>query len=153
MKRLNIIGKYIDKFYAFYDGAKVWGCNVHADMDKMPYYDLWFDIHQKPSQYLLDNVPSEKLMLRDGKIFEIAKKMMQGEYLNNSMCYMLFYALLNGYEEVKFYGCTLDNTEQEIRQMHKEALNMVIMFCRGKGMKITSNRPELLINYERYATC
>ena len=150
MKKLNIIGKYIDKYYAFYDDAKVWGCNLHSDMDKFPRYDLWFDIHKKPNQELLKIVPPEKLVLRDEKIYEIAQNEMQGEYLNNSMCYMLFYALLNGYKEVKFYGCTLLNTEQEVREMHREALNMVIMYCRGKGMKITSNRPEMLINYERY---
>ena len=150
MNKVNIIGKYIDKFYAFYDDAEIWGCNVHEDFDKMPRYNLWFDIHKRPSAYLLDHIHPDKLILRDDYIFKLAHNTLQGEYINNSMCYMLFYALINGYKEVKFYGCTFDNTDQEIRTKQKEALNMLIMYCRGRGMIIESNRPELLIQYQRY---
>lgn len=150
MKKINIIGKLSDKYFAFKDkDAEIWGCNWHDDFFNLPRYDLWFDIHVNPHPMVLDNINPDKLILRDNYIFQLAYSTLQGEYINNSMCYMLFYALINGYNEVKFYGCTLeDDTEKRTHQ--KEALNMIIMYCKGRGMLIDSNRPELFMNYERY---
>lgn len=148
-KKINIIGKLQDKFFAFEDDAEIWGCNWHDDFDLLPRYDLWFDIHKEPNSKVLDNINPDKLVLRDEYIFKLAKETLQGEYINNSMCYMLFYALINGYKEVKFYGCSL-NDDHEQRTKQKEALNMLIMYCRGRGMLIDSNRPDLFIKYERY---
>ena len=65
------------------------------------------------------------------------------------MCYMLFLAYIKGYNEVRFYGCSL-TSPQEIREQQRRALNNVIMFCRGKGMKISSNMDILIDKFERY---
>ena len=150
MNKLHIIGKLSDKFYAFEDkDAEIWGCNWHDDFNKLPRYDLWFDIHEPLSEQIIQNINCTKLMRYDANLYKTAYNTLGGEYINNSMCYMLFYAYLMGYKHVKFYGCALLN-DTEIRYHQREALNMVIMFCRGKGMIIESNRPELFITYNRY---
>lgn len=151
-KKVFIIGKVMDKWQTpFYlEDFDIWLCNWHEDFKNIPRYNLWFDIHKKPNSKVLKYIPSDKLILRDEKIFDEAFEKMQGEYLNNSMCYMLFYALIEGYEYVKFYGCRLNNSQEEQRTRQKEALNAVIMFCRGWGMIVESNNSDLIFSYDRY---
>lgn len=149
--KLAIIGKLPDKFNAPFNDMNwdIWGCNWHDDFFDIPRYTEWFDIHKKVHPMVEKHIEFTKLNKRVEYVFEFAKGIMQGEYLNNSMCYMLFLAYIKGYNEVCFYGCSL-TSPQEIREQQRRALNNVIMFCRGKGMKISSNMDILIDKFDRY---
>ena len=147
--KIAIIGKLPSKFQAPYDDSsyQIWGCNVHEDMYKIPRYDLWFDIHNKPSRY--NNIPEEKLFLRKDFNFDKAKKLLGGDYLNNSMSIMVMEAIMREADEIRLYGCRLDS-DSEIRTKQLENLRELLFFAKGKGIKVYSYENNVLREYERY---
>lgn len=148
--KVAILGKLNDKFFAPFDDEswQIWGCNVHKDFYQLPRYDLWFDIHKKPSIYKY--IPREKLILREDSRRDEIIKQMGGNWLNNSMCYMLGYAYLLGATDVAFYGCSL-NDDTESRQGQRNALREMRMWCLGRGMhSITGSDPDLFREYSTY---
>lgn len=149
--KVAICGKLPDKYKAPFqdEGWQIWFCNWHEDYKKIPRYDLWFDIHEKPTKALLDIIPKENLILRQDYPIEYVQQLMHGNYLNNSMCYMLAYALLQKADTVKFYGCSfLDDKEKRTKQ--KQALREMAMFCRGLGMSVSADDKTLFEDYPLY---
>lgn len=151
---IAIIGKLKEKFQAPYNDKNwhIWGCNLHNDFDKIPRYDLWFDIHINPGR-ITELVPPEKLVLRKEYPIADVQLLMKGNWLNNSMCYMLAYALLKHLEgenvTVKFFGCSL-NEGEEIRTRQKQALREMRMFCEGMGMTVSAQDETLFKDYPMY---
>lgn len=148
MLKVAIIGKLPSKYQApFADTTwAIYGCNKHVDMAKIPRYSLWFDIHRNPSNY---TIPPDKLITRDKYPLEEVTSLLGGNYLNNSISYMVMYAVLQGATEICLYGIRLEN-DHEIRTHQRQGTREICMFARGRGIKVTSYEPTLLEEYPLY---
>lgn len=149
-KKIAIIGKLPSKFNAPYNDNEweIWGCNVHQDMYKIPRYDKWFDIHLYP--YKFYQIPPEKLILNDTKFRQECKKVLGGNYIANSMTYMVLYAVLRAKAtHIYLYGCAL-NTKDEDRTKQLQNLREILFFCKGRGIKVYSEEKNVLEEYPIY---
>lgn len=146
MKKVAILGKLPGKFKApFYsEEYEIWGCNVHKDMDKIPRYDRWFDVHDSPSRYPFKIVTRDELPII--KLIELVG----GKFFNNSISYMIAYAIYLGFDVIALYGVKLNNGE-EIRTLQRQNVRELLFFAMGRGIKITVEpESELLIEYPLY---
>ena len=159
-KKVAIIGKTDQKWKAPFNNEEwqIWGCNYHNDMGKIK-WDLWFDIHEKIHPLLLDyfNKHPERrnnLITKDNYPIKAVLGMGIGgldnsSFLNQSMSYMLAFAILYKVKEVRFYGCSL-NHDSEDRTAQKQALRELIMFARGRGIIVESYDKNLIKGYNHY---
>ena len=147
MLKVAILGKLPSKYQApFADTTwQIWGCNVH-DMSKIPRFDLWFDIHRNPSNY---TIPPDKLITRDKYPLEEVISLLGGNYLNNSISYMIMYAVLQGATDISLYGVSL-STGEEIRTKQLNNLREILFFCKGRGIKVSSIEENVLATYPLY---
>ena len=146
--KVAIIGKLPSKYQApFADTTfQIWGCNVHHDMANIPRFDLWFDLHSNPSVY---NIPNNKLILHKNYPLNEVIDLVGGSYFNNSISYMIAYAILKGAEEISLYGVRLDNGE-EIRTKQLQNVRELLFFAKGRGIKVYSYETNVLENYKLY---
>lgn len=141
-KKVAILGKLQTKFYApFFDKTwDIWSVNKHSDEKQIPRVDLWFDLHFEPynknADFTRANFPLNEI-----------DNMLGGHYFNNSISYLIAYAIYKGYEEIALYGMKF-NTEAEIKIKQYENVRELIFFAKGKGIKITA--PEDLILLQEY---
>lgn len=147
--KVAILGKLPSKFKAPFDDLsfQIWGCNIHNDMERIPRFDLWFDIHAQISCNY--KIPKEKLFLRKDFDFEKAKKLLGGDYLNNTMSIMVMEAVMGGVKSIHLYGCRLDN-DDEIRTSQLQNLREILFFAKGRGIEVFSYEENVLKEYERY---
>jgi len=91
LSKIAIIGKLPSKFQAPYNDPEwqIWGCNVHHDMQLISRFDKWFDLHQNPSKYDFDVITKKDYPLDE------AINLVGGNYFNNSIAYMVAYAIFN----------------------------------------------------------
>ena len=150
MLKVAIIGKLPSKWEAFKldESWSIYGCNRHADMDKIKRFDLWFDIHKNPSIYN-DKEIGSKLITRDKYPLEEVISLLDGYYLNNSISYMIMYAVLQGAKEIALFGVRLDN-DQENRTQQKLNVEQILFFCKGMGIKVWSYEPNILAQFPLY---
>lgn len=146
--KVAILGKLPSKFLAPFEDKEwqIWGCNVHKDMDKIKRYDLWFDIHKNPSIY---NIPSNKLITRDKYPLDEVVSLLGGFYLNNSISYMIMYAVLQGATDIELYGVKLCCGE-EIRTQQLQNVREILFFCKGKGINVFSIEKNVTEGYALY---
>ena len=147
--KVAIIGKLPSKWEAFKldESWEIWGCNRHIDMDKMPRITRWFDIHKNISSYN-ENI-SSKLITRDKYPLEKVLDLLGGNYLNNSISYMVMYAVLLNAEEIRLYGIRLENdTENRTKQLQN--LREILFYCKAKNIKIWSIEDNILAEYPLY---
>ena len=146
--KVAIIGKLPSKWEAFKldESWSIYGCNRHADMDKIKRFDLWFDIHSNPSVY---NIPRHKLILHKDYPLTEAINLVGGHYFNNSISYMIAYAILKGATHISLYGVRLDNSE-EIRTKQRESVDRLLFFAKGRGIEVYSIEDTILHEYELY---
>ena len=159
-RKVAIIGKTDQKWKAPFkdDEWLIWGCNYHNDMSYIK-WDLWFDIHERIHPFLLDYFnkhPDRKgdLITKDNYPIKAVLNMGMGgknnkNFLNQSMSYMLAFAILYKVKEVMFYGCSL-NHDSENRTLQKQALREMIMFARGRGLIVESYDRKLISGYNHY---
>lgn len=143
--KIAIVGKLPSKQYAPYYNKEwqIWGCNKHT----VPRYDLWFDIHKQPQRY--PEIPQDKLILRDDSFIEWCNKTLSGDYLNNSIAYMIMYAVKLGATEISLYGCGF-YLDSEIRKKQLQNVRELLFYCKGKGIKIYSFEKSLIEGYKVY---
>lgn len=130
--KVAILGKLENKLKAPFndDSWDIWTMNYHTDEDKLPRIDLWFDIHSK--------YPNPKANItRENYPFEEAKKLVGGNYFNNSVSYMIAYAILKGYKTIALYGMRFEN-DKESRRGEYHNVRELIFFAKGKGINITA---------------
>lgn len=144
-KKVAILGKLPTKLKAPFGNEEwdIWTLNIHSDAEQLSRITLWFDIHAHGANPHAD-------ITRANYPFEEAEKLVGGQYYNNSISYMIAYAILNGYEEIALYGMAFLNDNEHRRA---EYLNVreLLMFARGKGIKITAPYdPIMLQEYEYY---
>ena len=150
MLKVAIIGKLPSKYQApFADTTwAIYGCNKHVDMAKIPRYSLWFDIHRNPSNY---TIPPDKLITRDKYPLEEVTSLLGGNYLNNSISYMVMYAVLQGATDISLYGVSL-STGEEIRTKQLNNLREILFYCKGKNIKVSSYESNVLAEYPLYGS-
>lgn len=146
--KIAILGKKPSKFQApFNDKSwQIWGCNVHNDFDLIPRYDLWFDIHDKPST----KINPQKLITKKNFPFDKAINLLGGKYFNNSISYMIAYSILQGAEKIALYGVKLNN-DQENRTEQLKNVRELLFFAKGRGINVSSIEQNVLAEYKLYS--
>ncbi len=143
-KKVAILGKLSTKYKApFNDKSwEIWGLNKRP-FEELPRVDLWFDLHFKPfsagQDFTRENFPFEKI-----------DEMVGGHYFNNTVSYLIAYAILKGYKEIALFGMAFDNAaERKIGQYGN--VRELIFFAKGKGIKVTAPAdPVMVKEYPQY---
>ena len=145
VKKVAILGKVKTKFKAPFDDKSydIWSMNIHSDAAKLPRVDLWFDIHA--------NKPNPKADIkRENYPFKEAEKLMGGQYFNNTVSYMIAYAILKGYQEIALYGMKFTD-DKASRRSEYQNVRELIFFAKGKGIKVTAPVDKIMLKeYEYY---
>lgn len=130
--KVAILGKLPTKFKAPFDNPEwdIWTLNRHIDCEKLPRVDLWFDIHAR-------GVYEKANITRENYPFKEAEGLAGGQYFNNSISYMIAYAILNGYKEIALYGMRF-TTDNEHRRGEYTNVREWIFYCKGRGIKVTA---------------
>ena len=137
MKKLAILGKLETKFKAPFDNPDfdIWGFNYHKIMP--PRYTLWFDLHTKNPNPIAD-------ITRKKFPFKKCTELLGGNYFNNTVSYLIAYAILKGYKEIYFYGMRFfDDGERRKREFQN--VRELIFFAKGKGVKIKAPYDEIIM--------
>ena len=144
-KKVAILGKLPTKFKAPFEDKEwdIWTLNKHIDCEKLPRVDVWFDIHSR-------GIYEKANITRVNYPFEKAEKLVGGQYFNNSISYMIAYALINGYKEIALYGMRF-TTDTENRRGEYYNVRELIFFAKGKGIKVTAPCDEVMLKeYKLY---
>lgn len=143
--KVVILGKLPTKFDAPFDDESfdIWAFNKHADEEKIKRVDVWFEIHENPDK------PDADILRKDFPI-EKVEELVGGKYFNNSVSYLIAYAILQGYKEIYLYGMKF-NTDSERRKREYENVRELIFFAKGRGLKVYAPSDEIMLQeYERY---
>ena len=144
-KKVAILGKLDTKFKAPFndDSFDIWAFNKHDDEAQIPRVDVWFDIHK-------DVVKPGAHIKRADFPFEDVEKLVGGNYFNNTVSYLIAYAIIQGYEEIQLYGMRFW-TDFEQRKLEYQNVRELIFFAKGKGIKISAPVDEVMMSeYELY---
>lgn len=133
IKKVAILGKLPTKFNAPFDDLDydIWAFNLHADESQIKRVDVWFDIHTH--QW----VNPKADIKRDEFPFDECHKLVGGKYFNNTVSYLIAYAVLKGYKVIELYGMRF-NTGEEIRKREYNNVRELIFFAKGKGIKVSA---------------
>ena len=141
--KVAILGKLVSKFNAPFDDISwdIWTLNYHEV--EPPRVDLWFDLHSHGAN------PKAQIT-RANYPFKEAETLVSGNYYNNTFSYMIAYAILKDYKEIAIYGCRFIH-DQEQRALQRQSCRELVMFARGRGIKVTAPADECLLEgYEYY---
>lgn len=145
-KKVAILGKLPTKFKAPFEDKEwdIWTLNKHIDGDKLPRIDLWFDIHSR-------GIYEKANITRANYPFEEAERLVGGQYYNNSISYMIAYAILKGYKEIALYGMRFNAERESRRDGEYQSVREMIFFCKGRGIKVTAPCDEVMLKeYKLY---
>lgn len=139
--KLAILGKLQTKFKAPFDDTNydIWAFNYHKE--ELPRVTTWFDIHKNNPN------PIANIYRKDFP-FEEVEKMLGGNYFNNTVSYLIAYAILKNYKEIELYGMRFE-TDAEKRKQEYHNVRELIFFAKGKGIKISAPYDENL--FTQYA--
>ena len=139
-KKVAILGKLPTKFEAPFDKKDwdIWTLNKHIDCEKLPRVDLWFDIHSR-------GIYEKANVTRENYPFKEAEELVGGQYFNNSISYMIAYAILNGYKEIALYGMKFSAAIESKRDGEYQNVRELIFFARGRGIKVTAPVDEVML--------
>ena len=139
-KKVAILGKLPTKFEAPFDKKDwdIWTLNKHIDCEKLPRVDLWFDIHSR-------GIYEKANITRENYPFKEAEELLGGQYFNNSISYMIAYAILKGYKEIALYGMKFSAVKESKRDGEYQNVRELIFFARGRGIKVTAPVDEVML--------
>lgn len=143
MKKVAILGKLETKFRAPFndDNCDIWAFNYHQE--KLPKVGLWFDIHKNNPNPIAN-------ITRENFPFEEVNSLLGGNYFNNTVSYLIAYAILKGYKEIELYGMRFE-TDKEQRKQEYHNVRELIFFAKGKGIKISAPVDSVLFGeYDLY---
>ena len=141
--KVAILGKLVSKYNAPFEDMSydIWTLNYHQE--ELPRVTLWFDLHTK-------NPNPRANITRANYPFKEAETLVSGNYYNNTFSYMIAYAILKGYKEIEIYGCRFLH-DQEIREQQRASVRELVMFARGRGIKVSAPADECLLEeYDYY---
>lgn len=144
-KKVAILGKLSTRYDAPFSDKEydIWSVNRRPNESPLPRCDKWFDLHFVPftagQDFTRDNFP-----------FEEIDNMLGGHYFNNSISYVIAYAVYMGYKEIVLYGMNFSTVaEQNLKQY--ENVRELIFFAKGKGIKVTAPSDEIMLKqYPEY---
>jgi len=142
-QKIAILGKLQTKFFAPFDDNtfQIWTMNYHSE--PLPRVDLWFDIHTK-------NPNPKANITRKNYPFEEAEKLLGGNYFNNSVSYMLAYAILKGCKKIYLYGMNFRDDSKN-RFCEFQNVRELIFFAKGRGIEVIAPVDEIMTrDYKRY---
>ena len=142
-KKVAILGKLVSKFNAPFEDKSwdIWTLNYHKL--EPPRVDLWFDLHSHGAN------PKAQIT-RANYPFTAAEALVGGNYYNNTFSYMIAYAIIKGYKQMELYGCRFLH-DQEIRTQQRQSVRELVMFARGRGIKVSAPVDECLLEgYDYY---
>lgn len=143
--KVAILGKLETRFKAPFDDLSydIWSVNKRPNEKPLPRVDLWFDLHYEPF------TPNQDFT-RDNFPFDEIDNMLGGHYFNNSISYLIAYAIYKGYKEIALYGMSFQApAERKIKQY--ENVRELIFFAKGRNIKITAPYdPIMLTQYPKY---
>lgn len=143
--KVAILGKLYTRYKApFADESwDIWSVNKREGESALPRCDLWFDLHYQPFS-------NDQDIFRKDFPFKEVDEMLGGHYFNNSISYVIGYAILKGYKEIALYGMNfLTEAEQKIKQY--ENVRELIFFAKGRGIKVTAPWDEIMLEeYPEY---
>lgn len=142
--KVAILGKLETKFKAPFNDKSwdIWGFNWHKIMPIR--YTLWFDIHAEGFNPISD-------ITRRNFPFKQVEKLVGGQYFNNTVSYLIAYAVLKGYKEIALYGVRFMRDNDERRDKQYQNVRELIMFARGRGVKVTAPYDDVMLaQYQLY---
>jgi len=142
-KKVAILGKLPTKFLAPFNDKTftIWTMNYHKE--PLPRVDLWFDIHSKNPNPRAD-------ITRKNYPFKQAEELLGGNYFNNSVSYMIAFAILSGYRTIYLYGMKFNN-DKKVRFSEYQNVRELIFFAKGLGIKVVAPVDEIMTrDYKRY---
>lgn len=143
MNKLAILGKLPTKFKAPFNNPQydIWAFNYHRE--QLSRITCWFDIHAHNPNPIAD-------ITRENFPFKECEELVGGQYFNNSVSYLIAYAILQGYKEIELYGMKFIS-DHEHRNLEYWNVRELIFFAKGRGVKITAPYDsELFRHYELY---
>lgn len=142
-RKVAILGKLPTKQLAPYDDSEwdIWAFNYHKE--PIPRVTKWFDIHAHNPNPIAD-------VTRANFPFDECEKLVGGQYFNNTVSYLIAYAIINGYKEIALYGMRFNN-DNERRNGEYQNARELIFFAKGRGVKVTSPVDSVMLHeYELY---
>lgn len=142
--KVAILGKLETKFKAPFDDFTydIWAFNKHQE--ELPRVDMWFDLHtQSPN--------SKADIKRDIFPIKMVETMVGGKYFNNTVSYLIAYAILCGYKEIALYGMSFDASFEHRRNGEYQNVRELIFYAKGRGIKVTAPFDSVMLQeYEPY---
>lgn len=142
--KVAILGKLPSKFQAPFNNEEwdIWAFNYHKE--QLPRVTQWFDIHA--------NYPNPMASItRDNFPFAEVNKLVGGQYFNNSVSYLIAYAILKGYKEIALFGMRFYAEHETRRNGEYQNVRELIFFAKGKGVKVTAQADtSILTGYPLY---
>lgn len=137
-KKVAILGKLETKFKAPFNDKSwdIWGFNWHKIMPSR--YTLWFDIHANGFNPIAD-------ITRENFPFKEVENLVGGQYFNNTVSYLIGYAILKGYKEIGLYGVKFLRDYDEQRGGQYANVRELIFFAKGKGIKIIAPYDSIML--------
>lgn len=137
-KKVAILGKLETKFKAPFDDKSwdIWGFNWHKIMPTR--YTLWFDIHANGFNPIAD-------ITRNNFPFKEVETLLGGQYFNNTVSYLIGYALLKGYKEIALYGVRFLRDTDERRGGQYNNVRELLFFAKGKGVKVSAPFDSIML--------
>lgn len=143
--KVVILGKLDTKFKAPFDDESydIWAFNKHLDEHLLKRVDKWFDIHIEPEN------PEAEIKNKDFP-FEDLINLVGGKYFNNTVSWLIAYAIFKGYKEILLYGMRF-YTDFEWRRGEYYNVRELMFFAKGKGIKIDAPADDVMVKeYELY---
>lgn len=143
--KVAILGKLQTKHEAPFNDKtwEIWSVNKRPNEEKLPRVDKWFDLHFEPF------TPNQDFT-RENFPFKEVESIVGGHYFNNSISYLIAYAIYKGYKEIALYGMRFNTpAEKQIKQY--ENVRELIFFARGRGIKVTAPYDDIMVaEYPQY---
>lgn len=115
----------------------IWSVNRRENEKELPRVDLWFDLHFEPFTQGQD-------FTRENFPFDEIEQMLGGHYFNNTVSYLIAYAIYKGYKEIALYGMRFETpAEKQIKQY--ENVRELIFFAKGRGIKVTAPYDNIMV--------
>lgn len=145
-KKVAILGKCSTNLDAPFNDRTfdIWAFNVHKNASQFPRIDVWFDLHNNVAPN-----PNANVFRKDFPIKE-CEALVGGKYFNNSVSYLIAYAILKGYEEIWLYGMRFCN-DKESRNGEYNNVRELIFFAKGKGIRVYAPSDKVMLKeYPEY---
>lgn len=138
MKKLAILGKLPTNLKAPFKNFEydIWAFNYHPS--KLPRVTTWFDIHANNPNPIAN-------FTRANFPFKKCEELLGGQYFNNTVSYLIAYAILQEYKYIELYGMRFNAAFEQRRNGEYQNVRELIFFAKGKGINITAPFDDVML--------